>query len=277
MAASLLITLRETLEASLVVGIVLAFLERTDERRWNPYVWWGVGVGIALSLALAWVLQTFVGGFTGRAEELYEGIMMLSAAGLITWMVLWMLREGGRMRSHLEERVDAHARMGHPLGIFFLVCVSVLREGIETVIFLQAAMLQSQGTHHNLGAVLGIVIALSAAWLVFRGLHLFSLKKFFTVSGILLVLFAAGLVAHGIHELEEAQVLPPIVEHVWNLNPAAPEGGPYPLLHENGAVGSLLKGLFGYNGNPSLLELLSYAVYLVGVGVLWRFKLKTVG
>jgi len=261
MAAALLITLRETLEASLVVGIVLAFLQRSNEGRYARWVWGGVAAGVLGSLALAWVFQRVVGGFEGRVEELYEGVTMLIAAGLITWMVLWMSRQGKRMKGHLEGRVGGHIRDNRPLGIFFLVFVSVLREGIETVIFLQAAFLQSQTAYHQLGAVLGIVLAIGASWLLFKGLKAFSLRRFFAVSSLMLLLFAAGLFAHAIHEFAEAHVIPELVEHVWNLSAVLPD---------DGTVGSILKGLFGYNADPSLIEVIAYVLYVSVAAVAWR-------
>lgn len=257
----MLITLRETLEASLVVGIVLAFLHQTSNARRTWIVWSGVAAGLAMSLLLAYFFQQWTAGFTGRTEEIYEGITMLTAAGLITWMVLWMAKQGKHMRRSIEEKVEQHLESGQLIGIFFLICVSVLREGIETVIFLQAAFLQSQGGSSHLGAVLGIVIAISASYLFFKGAARFSLKIFFRATGVLLMLFAAGLFAHGIHELQEAAVLPIIVEHVWDMNH---------ILNEKGVVGSLLKGTFGYNGNPSLMEIIGYVLYLLGVSFLWK-------
>jgi high-affinity iron transporter len=97
-----------------------------------------------------------------------------------------------------------------------------------------------------------------------------NLNKFFNVTSVLLILFAAGLVAHGIHELQEAALIPTIMEHIWDFNPAVNPDGSIPILHENGVVGSIFKNLFGYNGNPSLLEVLGYFAYLILVFVLWK-------
>ncbi len=265
MIAPLLITFRETLEASLVVGIILAFLSRTGGAKYKSAVWSGVGSAVVSSILLAWAFQSYFGGFTGKAEELYEGIMMLAAAGLITWMIMWMLRQGARMKGEIEGRVSGHVENHYPLGIFLLTFISVAREGIETVIFLQAAFIQSQAAYHNIGAVLGIVIAIGASYVFLKGMYAVPLKKFFLVTGIVLILFAAGLVAHGVHELEEAGVIPVLVEHVWDTTS---------VLSEDGTVGSMLKALFGYNGNPSLGEALSYASYLLLIGVLWRQRMK---
>ena len=260
--AALLITLRETLEASLIVGIMLAFLNRTQNREKNPIIWAGVAAGVLTSLIAGYFLIRFAGGFEGRSEQIYEGVTMLTAAALITWMVVWLASHGRQMRDAIERKMQVHLATGALLSLFFLVYMSILREGIETVIFLQAAFMQSQNATSNFGAIAGIVLAIGGAWLLMRGmLKWFSLSRFFKVTGVLLMFFAAGLVAHGIHELEEASLIPIIVEHVWDTNA---------IIDENGAFGSLLKGVFGYNGNPSLVEVAAYVLYLTGVGTLWR-------
>ncbi len=138
-----------------------------------------------------------------------------------------------------------------------------------TVIFLGASSFVS-ADNNLLGALLGIVVAILVGSLVFFGSMKVNLKIFFNATSILLIFFAAGLVAHGVHELQEAQLIPTAVEHVWDINPPANGDNSYPLLHEKGCIGSLFKGLFGYNGNPSLVEVLSYAAYLALAIMLWK-------
>ena len=169
----------------------------------------------------------------------------------------------------LENKVAAKITETYKAGLFLLVFVAVLREGIETVIFLGAASFVS--TNNNLiGALIGIIAAIFLGYLIFVSSMKINIKKFFNITGILLILFAAGLVAHGVHEFQEAELIPAVVEHVWDINPAVNFDGSYPLLHENGYLGSILKGLFGYNGDPSLIEVLSHLSYLAIVFVLWR-------
>ncbi len=267
MAAATLITLRETLEASLVVGIVLTYLRLTENRRHAPFVWLGVAAGIAASIALAFIFQQIFGGFTGRAEELYEGITMLVAAGLMTWMILWMLQQRSGIRKNVEQEVQGHLDRGHPLGIFFLTFVSTAREGIETVIFLEASYLQAGGARQLLGGLLGIVLAITISVVLFKGFAKFPLRKFFSVTSVLLILFAAGLVVHGVHELIEAGVLPSLGEHIWDTSS---------VLSEEGTVGAFMKGLFGYNADPALLEVLAYALYISGISFLWQRRKEVV-
>jgi len=267
MIASFVITFREALEAALIVGIVLSYLARTKQTRYNTAVYLAITAAVAASIAGALLFNRVAGGFTGRAEEIFEGVTMLVGAGLLTTMILWMMKQR-HVAEELRERVATKVAQAHVVGLFSLVFVSVLREGIETVIFLGAASFVS--TDSNLiGALAGLLAAVVLGYLIFAGSMRLDIRKFFTVTSILLILFAAGLVAHGVHELQEAGMIPVVVAHVWDINPALNPDGSYPLLHENGFVGSVLKALVGYNGNPSLLEVMSYLGYLALVFVLW--------
>lgn len=261
MSAALLITLRETLEVALIVGIILAYLQKTGNVGHRKFVWRGVFSGVVLSVILAVVFNLLFGGFEGRSEEIYEGVVMLVAGGLLTWMILWMLKQRASLRADLEKKVEGHLRGDHPWGIFVLVLVATAREGIETVIFLQATLVNSGFDATMFGAVLGMVIAVVASFVLFKGIAKVPLRQFFTVSSLLLILFAAGLVAHGLHELQEAGLISVLSAQAWDVNW---------LVDENGVVGSLLKALFGYNGNPALLEVVAYLGYLGFAGVMWR-------
>lgn len=261
MSVALLITLRETLEVALIVGIVLAYLKKTGCFGHMRFVWRGVLAGVGLSVVLALVFNLSFGGFEGRAEEIYEGVVMLLAGGLLTWMILWMLKQRANLRVELERKVEAHVRGDHPWGIFALVMVATAREGIETAIFLQATLVNSGFDSTMLGAILGMLIAALASFVLFKGIAKVPLRQFFTVSSLLLILFAAGLVAHGLHELQEAGIVPILASQAWDMNG---------VLNENGVFGSLMKALFGYNGNPAMLEVVAYVGYLVVAGGMWR-------
>lgn len=268
MLSSFIITFREALEVSLIVGIILSYLAKTKETKYNPIVYLGIVAGIIASILGAFLFSTFAGGFEGRAEEIFEGITMFVGAFLLTTMILWMMRQR-QVAQQLEEKVAAHISKALRVELFLLVFFAVLREGIETVIFLNAANFIS--AENNLfGAILGIIAAIILGYLMFVASVKIPLKRYFTVTSVLLLLFAAGLVAHGVHEFEEAGIFNPMIEHVWDLNPPVNSDGSYPLLHEKGYIGSILVGLFGYNGNPSLLEVLSYVGYLLVLGILWK-------
>lgn len=268
MLSSFLITFRETLEVALVVGIVLSYLVRTKQTRFTNVVYVGIAAGVFASIVAAFLFTTFAGGFEGRAEEIFEGITMFVGAFLLTTMILWMLGQR-EVRVQLESSVQKHVEKEYKAGLFLLVFFSVLREGVETVIFLGAAAFVSEG-NNLVGSLLGVLCAIVLGYLLFVSTLKISLRHFFSWTSILLILFAAGLVAHGVHEFEEAGIFPPLIEHVWDINPAVLPDGSYPALHEKGALGSVLVGLFGYNGNPSLLEVLSAVAYLGVVGVMWR-------
>ncbi|MDO8647653.1 MAG: FTR1 family protein [Candidatus Diapherotrites archaeon] len=268
MIPEFIIGFRESLEAALIAGIILSYLAKTGQEKYNRIIYLGIIAGVVASLAGAFLFAALAGGFQGTAEQLFEGITMLIGAALLTTMILWMMKQK-HVALELQHKVSERISQAQKFGLFFLAFIAILREGIETVIFLGAAGFVSQDNGF-IGALAGIALAVVLGYLLFVNSKKINIKKFFKITSILLVLFAAGLVAHAIHEFEEAGVLNPIIEHVWDINPAQNSDGSYPLLHENGAVGSIFKGLLGYNGNPSLLEVLSYFAYLILVFALWK-------
>jgi high-affinity iron transporter len=261
MLPSLLIVFRETLEAALVIGLVLGYLARTGQQRLRSAVWLATAAGITASVLGAFLFQRLAGGFEGRAEELFEGVTMLLGAGLLTTLLVWIAGrtdEARRLEQRLEARLTAWKGSRYP-GLFLLVFFSILREGVETVLFLAAARFNtSDGS--LLGALIGLLAASLFGFALFRGTLRISLRAFFTITNALLLLFAAGLVGRGIHELQEAGLIPEIVEHLYDLSP---------LLPESGIAGGLAKGLFGYHADPSLLETLGYGLYLAVNAALW--------
>ena len=154
------------------------------------------------------------------------------------------------------------------LGIFLLAFVSVFREGIETILFLYGVMMKQGGLSISL-SLLGAVMGIGMGYLIFVQGKKVPLKTFFNVSSILLIFVAAGMFAYGIHELE-SEVIIPDYGRIWDINPAKLADGSYPLMHDKGYVGSLLKGLFGYNGDPSLIELLAWFLSLSGLTYVWK-------
>ena len=259
MFASFLITLREGLEAALIIGIVLSVLRRLGRTDRSRIVWTGVLVAVAVSLAVGLALHVLGITLEGRGEAIFEGVAMLLAAGVLTWMIFWMQRQGRHIQAQLESDVRAAVAAGSAWGLFSLAFVAVVREGIETALFLTAAAFSATPAQTLVGGALGLAVAVTLGWLMFAAGTRLNVRAFFRVTGILLLLFAAGLIAQGVHELQEAALLPAFVEHVWDINP---------ILDEKSPVGQFLKSLFGYNGNPSLLEVIAYAFYLSIVGFL---------
>ena len=259
MLAALLITLREGLEAALIVGIILSALQRLDKDKLRRWVWWGVLAAIVTSMASAVALNALGLAFEGRGEEIFEGVAMLIAAGVLTWVIIWMQQQGAQVRARLEQDVRRASASGSRWALFGLAFVAVVREGIEITLFLTAAALNSTAAQTLAGGALGLIIAVILGWLIFAAGRRLNVRAFFRTTSVILLFFAAGLAAHGVHELQEAALLPIFVEHVWDLNP---------ILDENGTLGSFLATLFGYNGNPSFLEITVYGAYLLIVGVL---------
>lgn len=262
--AAALITFREGLEASLIVGIVLGYLKKTGHMDRQRSVWWGVVAAIAVSLAAALGLQAVGARFEGQAEQVFEGVTMLLAAGVLTWMVFWMQAQGQRIKGQLEEEVRQAVAAEQSWGLFSVAFLAVVREGIETVLFLSAAVFASSPVQTLTGGLAGLAAAVVVGWLLFAASVRLDVRRFFQVTGVLIIVFAAGLVAHGVHEFQEAGLLPVLVEHVWDINH---------VLDERSTLGSVLKSLFGYNGNPSLIEVLSYVGYYAAIGLAtWRRK-----
>ena len=271
---SFLITFRESLEAALVVGIILAYLIRSRQEKYNGFVYLGVAAGILASIVAAILFSSIAGGFEGAAEEIFEGTTMLIAAFLITFMIFWLINQK-QIAKALEGKVQENIGKAYVFGIFLIVFLSVLREGIETVLFLGAASFLGGGQYSIVGALAGIAAAIILGYLLFAQMLKVDLKKVFLFTSIFLALFAAGLIANGIHELQEANLIPVLKEEAWDINPPIGADGGYPLLHEKGAIGSIARGLFGYNGNPSVLEVIGYFTYLIFIfWFLFRGRLK---
>ena len=266
---SFIITFRETLEAALIIGIVLAFLYKTKQTQYNRYVYGGLIAAVVGSIIAAFAFNVLLGGFEGVNEEIFEGTLMLIGAALISWMILWMMQQR-HITQDIENEVKHSIEQHNAFAIAILVFISVLREGVETVIFLGTLTLKDGVGVSMFGAAAGLVIASVFGYALFRHFLKIRLRTVFTVTSILLILFAAGLVAHGVHEFEEAGVVPIIIEHIWDINPPLNADGSFPLLHEKGAIGSIAVGLFGYNGNPSLVEVLSYIAFIALMYVLWQ-------
>jgi high-affinity iron transporter len=248
-----LLTTREGLEASLIVGIVLAYLAKTDNRAYFKTIWIGTAAAVAVSVVTGAALFFTVGALEGRSEQIFEGIAMLSAVAVLTWMIFWMRKQAVNIKRELEARIEGAIAAGSAIGLASVVFFAVLREGWETALFLFAISETSSPLATTIGAVAGLVVAISLGVALYMGSRRLNLRQFFTVTGTLLIVFAAGLLAHGIHEFQEAGLLPVTIEHVWDTNV---------IVNEDSTAGEFLTTLFGYNGNPSLLEVVAWATYL---------------
>ena len=256
MLASFLLSLREGLEAALIIGIVLGVLLKIKRTELNKTVWLGTGVAIAMSLVAAIGLNLLGMEFEGQGEQIFEGVAMLLAAGVLTWMIFWMHNSAVNLRSEIEAKTqDAVHRKGQN-ALFALAFLAVFREGIELSLFLLAVQEASSPAQTLIGALTGLAGAAILGWMLFTSTRKLNLRNFFRVTNVLLIIFAAGLVAYGVHEFNEAGIIPPVIEHIWDING---------ILNEKSELGLVLKALVGYNGNPSLTEVIAYFGYLGGI------------
>lgn len=200
MTESFFITFRETLEAVLVVCIVFSWIKKTGQKHLVKSAWIGVFAGITGSVVAAFLFMKLAGGFKGRAEEIFEGVTMLIGAALLVSMIVWMTRQKNQYKEKIEKRIEESA---HATGVFTLVFVSILREGVETVIFLAAANFASQA-NNQLGVLFGIVAAATVGYVIFKGSLKINLRHFFTATSIVLMLIAGNLMIQAAEELKEA-------------------------------------------------------------------------
>ena len=260
--AGSLIGLREAVEAALIIGVLMTWLVRSNRGSLSSWIWYGVGAGIAASLVVAALFAWVWGGLESfeEHEALFEGVLEIFAALLLTLVIVHFIRHPSARE--LENWADEAFKQKHGMGLFLISFLSVWREGSETVVFIGAG---TEGTDAIVGVFFGIVVATVFAYAFFtRGMEV-DISKLFKITNVLLILFAAGLVTHGFHELQEAGVAPVVVEEVWDVNPEVNSETNYPLLHEKGAIGGIFKALFGWNGNPSLLEVLAWCGYTGGM------------
>lgn len=200
--------LREGFEASLIVGIVLAFLNRTGRRQGFAAVWAGTIAALTISVATAALLFAIGAELQGRAAAAFEGGAMLFAAALLTWMIFWMRRQARTIKRELEEQVEHALATGSAFALALVAFVGVLREGVETALFLFGTVEGSNKLVAGTGATIGLAGAVMLGYLFYRGAARLNLRKFFMVTSVLLLVFAGWLLAQGLHELAEGGVLP---------------------------------------------------------------------
>jgi high-affinity iron transporter len=254
-AASLL-SFREGLEGALIVGILLAILAKTGQGYRKADVWVGVFGAVIVSVLFALLLFGMGAELKGRPEQIFEGITMLLAAGILTFMIFWMQGRGGGVKRDLESGIREATSSQGRWGVLLLAFVVVAREGIELSLFLVAALFGSSALETVSGAVVGLAAAVVAGLLVFVGARRLDLRRFFSITGIVLLFVAAGMVGRSVQEFQEASILPGLIEHLWTTQS---------LLNDGSVAGSVLKALFGYTDAPSLSQVLAYVSYLLVV------------
>jgi len=263
--ASFVIALREGIEASLIVGVLSAYLKKIQQTRYNKYIFYGLVLAIVSSIITAFGFEMLAGGFTGSNEEIFEGLASLIAVFVLTYMIFWMDRNSRQLKSELQEKIDIAISQRQIYGLVSLTFFSVFREGLETVLFLAGVRFATESLQDTLiGGTLGLLVAGILGYLVIRGSVEFDLRKFFRITGIVLIIFAAGLFAFGVHELIEVGWIPPGLrgERLYDISH---------LLSDKDTIGSILRALVGYNDNPFLLESVAYVMYwlIIGVVLVW--------
>ncbi|MFG2473475.1 iron uptake transporter permease EfeU [Streptomyces fagopyri] len=255
MFGNYLIGLREGLEASLVVCILIAYLVKTGRRDALRPIWTGIAVAILLALGFGCALEFGSQEMTFEAQEALGGSLSILAVGLVTWMVFWMRRTARHLKSELHGKLDAALAMGTG-ALVATAFLAVGREGLETALFVWASVhAASDGTPRPLiGVALGLLTAVFLGWLFYRGALRINLAKFFTWTGGMLVVVAAGVIAYGVHDLQEADWIPGLRNLAFDISGAIPPDSWY---------GTLLKGVFNFQPDPTVVQITVWALYLV--------------
>jgi high-affinity iron transporter len=271
MLGNYLIGLREGLEATLVVVILVAYLVKSDRRELLGRVWGGVAIAVAVSLAFGALLTFGPRGLSFEAQETIGGALSIVAVGFVTWMVMWMARSARSLSGDLKGRVDAAAAAGGA-SLVVVAMLAVGREGLETALFLWAATQAAAGTDGSsvgplLGAALGLATAVVLGYLFYKGAVKINLAKFFTWTGAILIVVAAGVLGYGLHDLQEARVLPGLDNLAFDVSGAIPP---------DSFVGTILKGTLNFSPSTTWLQAVAWVLYVaVTMTVFFRIIRRT--
>ncbi len=263
MGAALLITLREGLEISLVLAVIVGYLVKTGRAEYLRPVWIGSGLAALVSVIGGFGFKAIIGEFQGRWEQAIEGTLAVFTVVVLTWMVFWMRKNARNLSGELHGKVDA-ALTHSPLSLGIMAFIAVAREGFEAALFLIGAETgTTSGSRVVLGGVIGLGIAAVLGVSFYRGSDRINLRQFFQLTGILLILFAAGLFAKAVHEFRLLFEIEWgfIADTVWNVT-----SGP---LAEGSTTHDFLKGLFGWSPNPERIRVVAYWAYLAPIT--WLF------
>jgi high-affinity iron transporter len=254
MVATLVIFLREAVEASMIVAILLAYLNRAGRREHFRDVFLGVGAALVLATAGGAIMYETIRNYDGsRVQTIFETATYLVAATVLTYMTFWMRKHARSLSSELRARADAALDGRARWGLALLAFQAVGREGLDTVVFTLAIIFSTSAAGALSGAALGLAGGLGVAFVIYRLGHRLNLSRFFTVIGVLLMVFAAGLLADSVQNMQELGWLPVLNAPMWHSGS---------VLSEDSAFGDLLHSFFGYSDAPTPLQLLIYVAYL---------------
>lgn len=254
MFANYLIGLREGLEAALIVTILIAYVVRIGRRDVVKRLWLGVALAVALALAFGATLTFGTHGLSFTAQEAIGGGLSIIATGFVTWMVFWMLRTARDLKGALHHNVDRHLE-GAAMGLVLVAFLAVGREGLETALFIWAAVQATGSTTLPLiGAAAGIFTAVVLGILIYKGMLRVNLSKFFTWTGAILIIVAAGVLSYGVHDLQEAGILPGLNALAFDVSAQIPPASWY---------GTLLKGTVNFSPATTWVELSAWLAYVI--------------
>jgi high-affinity iron transporter len=274
LTTGLLTGLREGVEAALIVSIILAYLARTGNARYFGRIWLGALAALAISVGIGAILWVSIGGLTSPAEQYFEGSAMVLAAGVVTWMLFWMRRTAANIKGQLHAGVDRALTEGSLWGLSILAFTAVIREGIETALFLlgqatAAAEADAGAASTLLGALVGILVAVALGYGFYRGARVINLATFFRWTGVALIFIAGGLLSHAAHEFIEAGLISIGTATAFDIS------GVLPHADDSGnLLGQMLRAIFGYTSTPEWTTLLVWLGYVVAVLTLYLRPMK---
>lgn len=265
MLAAFLITLREGLEAFLLVGILLAFLRKLDALQHAKWIYVGVAGGVVASLVAAFLFQVVLDQFSNAAYQnlLMIGILLFAAA-VLTYMAIWMQKQAKAQTESVKKRLEGFVTAGNLFGMISLAFVAVLREGIETVLFFSALMYSGADVSLEsglIGAVLGMGLSIVLVWMLLKSTRKVPLQPFFRYTSLLIIIIAAGLLASAVNMMQSAELVMVMKDHLFDISF---------ILDDRGVVGTFLRALFGYNSSPTQLQFVCWAVYLALAVLMWH-------
>jgi len=262
MFAGILITLREGLEAFLVVGILLGILSKMQQSNKNKFIWWGSGAAIALSVLIAYIIQLLAIEFEGRNAEIFEIVVATIAVVILSYMVLWMNKQSKSLKSNLEQKVTSALNQNQMWGLVLLAFITIIREGIETALFLTAVNSSAKGSGLMMGAFIGLISAAILSYLLVKAAIHLNLRLFFLITGSMVVIIAAGLASHITMGLQELGVIPYHDMIAWDLSS---------FISDESLLGKLLHAFIGYVATPTVIQFIVYVVFIaVMLHILWR-------
>jgi high-affinity iron transporter len=253
MLSTFLIALREGLEASLIVGIFVAYVVKTNRRQLLKPLWIGVGISILLSLAVGAVLSFTSAQLTDQSKQIFAGATSFAAVALVTWMVFWMKRTARTLKNELQGKVDK-ALLAGPLALALAAFFAVAREGLETALFIYSNFQAvAERAPVTIGLITGLASAVALGYLIYSRSIKMNLGKFFMITGVALIVIAAGVFSYGVHEFQEVGWLPGPDAFIWDVTH---------WIAPDSILAALMGGTFGFDTTTSYLQFVIWGAYL---------------